>query len=122
VSFADLPTLTVDATQIRSLFQNLIMNAVRYNTSPKPVIEIGHTNQDNTCQFFVKDNGIGISPKFHDRIFGVFQRLHTDREYPGTGMGLALCKKIVERHGGTIWVESESGKGSIFKFTLPNCR
>jgi PAS domain S-box-containing protein len=118
ITCAELPNLTVDASQIRSLFQNLIMNAVRYNENPKPLIEIGCQEQDNDYHFFVKDNGIGISPKFYQRIFVVFQRLHTDREYPGTGLGLALCKKIVERHGGTIWVESEPQAGSTFHFTL----
>ena len=119
---ADLPTLTIDASQIQSLIQNLIINAVRYNESPKPVIEIGCLEHDNFYRFFVKDNGIGISPQFHQRIFMVFQRLHTDREYPGTGLGLALCKKIVERHGGTIWVESRPKSGSTFHFTLPKKR
>jgi light-regulated signal transduction histidine kinase (bacteriophytochrome) len=94
------------------------MNAVRYNENPKPLIEIGCQEQDNDYHFSVKDNGIGISPRFYQRIFVVFQRLHTDREYPGTGLGLALCKKIVERHGGTIWVESEPQAGSTFHFTL----
>ena len=119
---AQLPTLTIDASQIQSLFQNLIMTAVRYNESPKPTIEIGCREQDSVYKFFVKDNGIGISSQFYERIFMVFQRLHTDREYPGTGLGLALCKKIVERHGGIIWVESEPSGGSTFHFTLPKER
>jgi PAS domain S-box-containing protein len=119
---AGLPNLTIDAGQIQSLFQNLIVNAVRYNESPKPVIEIGCRELDDVYHFFVKDNGIGISPKYYQRIFMVFQRLHTDREYPGTGLGLALCKKIVERHGGTIWVESQPKGGSTFYFTLPKKR
>jgi signal transduction histidine kinase len=82
-------------------------------------VEIGSLVNDNVCRIFIRDNGIGIPPKFHQRIFMVFQRLHTEREYAGTGMGLALCKKIVERHGGTIWVESEPDKGATFYFTLP---
>ena len=114
-----LPNLKVDPGQIRSLFQNLIMNAVRYNESPTPRIEIGFQEQDATCLFSVKDNGIGIAPQFHQRIFLVFQRLHTTGEYPGTGLGLALCKKIVERHGGTIWVESRPQEGSTFYFSIP---
>ena len=122
ITCAKLPNLTVDAAQIQSLFQNLIINAVRYNESPKPCIEIGWRERDHVCHFFVKDNGIGISPQFHRRIFTVFQRLHTDREYPGTGLGLALCKKIVERHGGEIWVESKPREGSTFHFTLPKNR
>lgn len=119
---AQLPTLAVDASQIQSLFQNLIMNAVRYNESSNPTIEIGYREQDRTYQFFVIDNGIGISSQYYERIFMVFQRLHTDREYPGTGLGLALCKKIVERHGGSIWVESQPQGGSTFHFTLPKER
>jgi PAS domain S-box-containing protein len=119
---AELPNLMIDASQIRSLFQNLIVNAVRYNESPEPRVEIGCLQRDNVYEFFMKDNGIGISPKFYQRIFMVFQRLHTEREYPGTGLGLALCKKIVERHGGAIWVESGSQAGSTFHFTLPRKR
>jgi PAS domain S-box-containing protein len=122
ITCAQLPTLPIDAGQIQSLFQNLIINAVRYNESPQPIIEIGCQEQDSAYQFFVKDNGIGISSQFYERIFMVFQRLHTDREYPGTGLGLALCKKIVERHGGTIWVESQPQGGSTFHFTLPRGR
>ena len=114
-----LPNLKVDAGQIRSLFQNLIMNAVRYNESPAPFVDIGFQEQDAACLFSVKDNGIGIAPQFHQRIFLVFQRLHTTGEYPGTGLGLALCKKIVERHGGTIWVESRPQEGSTFYFSIP---
>lgn len=114
-----LPSLKVDAGQIRSLFQNLILNAMRYNESPRPLVEIGFHEQDAACHFYVKDNGIGIAPQFHQRIFMVFQRLHTAGEYPGTGLGLALCKKIIERHGGTIRVESEPGEGSTFYFSLP---
>lgn len=114
-----LPTLKVDAGQIRGLFQNLIMNAAQYNEDPAPRIEIGFEEEDSACHFYVKDNGIGIAPQFHQRIFVVFKRLHTAGEYPGTGLGLALCKKIVERHGGTIWVESRPREGSTFYFTLP---
>jgi PAS domain S-box-containing protein len=119
ITCAALPVLTVDAGQIQRLFQNLIMNAVKYNENPKPVIDIGCRKQKNVYLFFVKDNGIGISPEFHQRIFMLFQRLHTESEYPGTGLGLALCKKIVERHGGKIWVESQGKEGSTFNFTLP---
>lgn len=113
-----LPEIPVDASQIQRLFQNLIMNGLKYNQSSKPKVEIGYKNCGDSNPFFVKDNGIGISEKFHEKIFGVFQRLHTGKEYPGSGMGLALCKKIVEHHGGKIWVESEPGKGSTFYFTL----
>ncbi len=122
ITCAELPNLTIDASQIKRLFQNLIMNAVRYNESPVPVIDVGCQEHDHTYHFYVKDNGIGISPQFYQRIFMLFQRLHTDREYPGTGLGLALCKKIVERHGGTIWVKSQPQGGSIFYFSLPKQR
>jgi len=114
-----LPTLSIDENQIRSLFQNLLVNALRYNESEKPRVDIDFQELDDSYLFRVQDNGIGISPQFHQRIFMVFQRLHTDREYPGTGLGLALCKRIVERHGGTIWVESNPPGGSVFFFTLP---
>ncbi len=117
---AALPSLYVDATQIHMVFQNLIHNAVKYNTSPNPRVDIGvGEDRGAACCIFVKDNGIGIPPKFSDRIFQVFQRLHTDREYAGTGIGLSLCKRIVERHGGTIWVEPAPEGGSTFFFTLP---
>ncbi len=119
IHYADLPVLEVDAGQIQRLFQNLIVNAVKYNTSPKPVIEIDSAVNGDTCRFAFRDNGIGISAEFHQRIFTVFQRLHKHDEYSGSGMGLALCKKIVERHGGTIWVESQPDEGSTFYFTLP---
>ncbi len=118
VHFDPLPECSVDANQIQSLFQNLILNALKYNQSGSPCVEIGCRDDEDRYRFFVKDNGIGIAPKFHERIFLVFQRLHTEREYPGTGMGLAICKKIVERHGGTMWVESEPGKGATFYFTI----
>jgi PAS domain S-box-containing protein len=114
-----LPTLNVDANQMRSLFQNLLLNALQYNESPRPLVKIGFQELDESYLFQVQDTGIGILPQFHQRIFLVFQRLHTDSEYPGTGLGLALCKKIIERHGGTIWVESNPTGGSIFCFTLP---
>lgn len=118
----DLPDIEADPGQMQSLFQNLILNGLRYNQSPRPVIEVGSSVQDNFYRILIRDNGIGIAPKFHQRIFMVFQRLHTNGEYSGTGMGLAVCRKIVERHGGTIWVESEPDKGAVFCFTLPRNR
>ncbi|QTA80602.1 Two component system sensor histidine kinase, PAS domain-containing [Desulfonema limicola] len=119
ISYTKMPCTAVDSSQIQSLLQNLIQNAIKYAGKKKPVIQISCREDETMYYFSVKDNGIGIDPKFHERIFLVFQRLHTRKEYQGTGLGLALCKKIVERHGGTIWVESESGKGAIFYFTLP---
>ena len=120
VLYPDLPTVAVDFAQIQILFQNLIINAVKYNESSKPKVEIGYRKKKNEYEFFVKDNGIGIPGEFHERIFMVFQRLHTTEEYEGIGLGLTTCKKIVERHGGTIWVESSPGEGTAFYFTLPS--
>ncbi len=117
-----LPSLDADSGQMQSLFRNLILNGLKYNVDARPTVEIGCVIDDRFCRFFVRDNGIGISPKFHERIFLIFQRLHTEREYPGSGMGLALCKKIVERHGGIIWVESQPNEGATFYFTMPRSR
>jgi light-regulated signal transduction histidine kinase (bacteriophytochrome) len=114
-----LPDIKGDKTQLVQLFQNLINNAIKYRNNVNPVIEISVQSSENTWFISVSDNGIGIDQQFRDRIFKIFQRLHTRDEYEGTGIGLALCNKIVERHGGKIWVESEVGKGSVFKFTLP---
>ncbi|MFZ7127868.1 MAG: MASE3 domain-containing protein [Desulfobacterales bacterium] len=122
IACGELPVVPIDASQIQSLFQNLILNGLKYNHSQKPIIEIGCEAHDGFHRFVVKDNGIGIPPKFQERIFLVFQRLHTEEEYPGTGLGLALCKKVVERHGGTLWVDSDPGRGSAFYFTLPRHR
>ncbi|MBF0230846.1 MAG: PAS domain S-box protein [Desulfamplus sp.] len=119
ISCQKMPNALIDGSQIQSLLQNLIQNAIKYAGEKDPEIEIGWKEERNMFCFYVKDNGIGIDPKFHDRIFIIFQRLHTSREYQGTGLGLALCKKIVERHGGRIWVESTPEKGSTFYFTLP---
>ena len=116
-----LPTVRGDKTQITQLFQNLIANAIKFRSEEPPAVHIGAACDvaHNEWQISVRDNGIGFDIKYAGKIFTIFQRLHTQEEYPGTGMGLALCKKIVERHGGRIWVESELGKGSTFYFTLP---
>lgn len=118
VTAAKLPTLAVDRIQIATLFQNLIGNAIKFTKNSTPIIQISAQAKGDRWQIAVKDNGIGIDPKYHTRIFTVFQRLHTREEYSGTGIGLAVCKKIVERHGGELWVESEEGQGSTFYFTL----
>lgn len=115
-----MPTLMADGIQLMQLFQNLIGNAIKFR-SPEvsPEIHIGVERQEDDWLFSVRDNGIGLGPEFADRIFVIFQRLHTRDEYPGSGMGLAICKKIVECHRGHIWVESEVGQGATFYFTLP---
>jgi len=114
-----LPTVTADTVQLERLFQNLIGNAVKYHGKEDPEVRVSAEKNSKVWTFSVKDNGIGIGPDDRERVFGIFQRLHTREEYPGTGIGLAVCKKIVERHGGEIWVESELDKGSVFKFTMP---
>ena len=114
-----LPTVMGDPGQLVQLFQNLIGNAIKFRDKAPPRIHADAQPLDKTWLFSVKDNGIGIDPQYADRIFLIFQRLHTIDKYPGTGIGLAICRKIVERHGGQIWVESKVGEGSTFKFTLP---
>lgn len=114
-----LPVIKAIQSQIEHLFQNLVGNAMKYHSNKPPEIEVGCTEQDDMWQFYIKDNGIGIDQKFFDKIFVLFQRLHNRSEYSGTGIGLAICKKIVERHGGHIWVESTVGNGSTFYFTIP---
>ena len=113
-----LPTLRGDDTQLIQLFQNLIGNALKFSGDRRPEIHIAAKPRGRGWMFSVRDNGIGIDPKQAERVFLVFQRLHTREEYPGTGIGLAVCKKIVERHGGRIWVESAAGQGSVFCFTI----
>jgi PAS domain S-box-containing protein len=115
-----LPTVLADKMQLLQLFQNLLANAIKFRVEQSPEIYITAKHIDGFWQFAIKDNGIGIEPRHFERIFLIFQRLHSRRHYAGTGMGLAICKKIVDRHGGTIWPVSEPGMGTTFFFTLPD--
>jgi PAS domain S-box-containing protein len=116
----ELPTVVAEPTQLTQLFQNLIGNAIKFHPDGVPPrIHVGCRPEEGHWLFWVQDNGIGIAPEFHEKIFLIFQRLHTREKYPGTGIGLAICKKIVEQHGGRIWIESQAGKGSTFFFTVP---
>jgi len=119
VTHDELPTVAADSSQMRQLFQNLLGNAIKFRGDAPPRVHVGVRRQDGEWAFSFRDNGIGIAPEYHDRVFGVFQRLHGRSEYPGTGIGLAICEKIVSRHGGRIWVESEPGLGATFFFSLP---
>jgi signal transduction histidine kinase len=119
VTHDHLPAVAIDPTQLVQLFQNLIGNAIKFRGKESPVIRISAESQGATWLFAVADNGIGVSPQYKDKIFVIFQRLHTREEYSGNGVGLAICKKIVEQRGGRIWVESEVGSGATFHFTLP---
>jgi PAS domain S-box-containing protein len=115
-----LPKVGIHEFQLEQVFQNLIGNAIRYRSSESPRINVTAERQGNEWLFSVQDNGIGIDPRYKEQVFGIFKRLHSASEYSGTGMGLAICQRIIERTGGRIWVESELGKGSTFFFTLPS--
>jgi light-regulated signal transduction histidine kinase (bacteriophytochrome) len=115
----ELPMVRADASQFVQLFQNLLANAIKFRGKNFPRVHVSARDEGREWIFSVRDNGIGIDRQYADRIFVIFQRLHTQQEYSGTGIGLAVCKRIAERHGGKIWFDSEPGKGSTFFFTLP---
>ena len=119
VAIESLPLIGANGDLLLRLFQNLIMNAIKYAGEGPPVIHISASASDGETVFAVKDNGIGIDQKYHQQIFDPFRRLHTAPEHEGTGIGLATCKRIVEQHGGRIWVESQLGEGSQFLFAIP---
>jgi light-regulated signal transduction histidine kinase (bacteriophytochrome) len=113
-----MPEVMADGAQLSQVFQNLIGNAIKFRTEEPPKIHVGARADEHSWVFTVSDNGIGLDTQYAERIFMMFQRLHNKAEYPGTGIGLAIVKKIVERHGGRIWVESQPGKGALFGFTI----
>jgi light-regulated signal transduction histidine kinase (bacteriophytochrome) len=119
VTMDDLPVIEAQPAQMHQLFQNLISNAIKFHGAVSPRVHVSARKEGEEWIFRIKDNGIGIDPKYQEQIFKIFQRLHSRNEYPGTGIGLAICKKIVERHGGRIWVESTPGDGSSFLFSVP---
>lgn len=117
----DLPVIVCDRIKLTEVFLNLINNAVKFSSKQekRPVVEVGYFGEDHAHRFFVKDNGIGIDPKYHDQIFGIFKRLHTADEYEGSGAGLGIVKKVIDDHKGKIWIESQVGAGTTFFFTIP---
>ncbi|MFH1867414.1 MAG: ATP-binding protein [Candidatus Omnitrophota bacterium] len=117
-----LPTIYCDRIKISEVILNLVNNAIKFsskNKKEKPRVEIGYIDDRDSHEFFVKDNGIGIDPKYHSQVFGIFKRLHTTKEYEGTGAGLSIVKRVIDDHEGKIWIESEAGKGAVFNFTIP---
>ncbi|OGX38030.1 MAG: hypothetical protein A3C53_08265 [Omnitrophica WOR_2 bacterium RIFCSPHIGHO2_02_FULL_68_15] len=120
VTHDPLPMVMASPSQMTQILQNLVGNAIKYHGDAPPKVHVSALQKSGFWQFSIQDNGIGIDPQYADRVFIIFQRLHTKKEYAGTGIGLAICKKMVERHGGQVWLESEGeGKGTTFKFTLP---
>ena len=114
-----MPVISADAGQLSQLLQNLVGNGIKFRNGGSPLVHVSVVEREHQWEFSVRDNGIGIEQQYFDRIFVIFQRLHTKGDYPGTGIGLALCRRIVERHGGKIWVESKPDEGSTFYFTIP---
>jgi PAS domain S-box-containing protein len=120
IDLGELPVVVADRGTLRQVFQNLISNALKFNSNGSPSVEVSGTRSDEGVTFSVADNGIGISPDHSERIFRMFQRLHGRDEYGGTGIGLAICKRVVERHGGSIWCQPREGGGTVFQFTIPD--
>lgn len=118
ITVGALPRLRVDTSNFIRLFQNLIGNSLKYRSAAPPVIDISCEKSGKEWRFCIRDNGIGINPAYLDKIFVIFKRLHSKTKYPGTGIGLALCKKIIDRHGGRIWADSSGAGGTTFYFTL----
>jgi light-regulated signal transduction histidine kinase (bacteriophytochrome) len=108
----------VDPSQIGQLLQNLVANAIKFRGEAEPIIHVAAVEKESTWQFSIQDNGIGIDPEYREKVFQVFERLHTRDKYSGTGVGLSICKKIVERHRGAIWIDSRPGEGTTFHFAL----
>ena len=119
VEAGELPVVAADRPQLTQVFQNLISNAIKFRSAAPPAISIGAGRRQHHWQFTVRDNGIGIAAEHADSVFGIFHRLHTRVEYPGNGIGLAICKRIVERFGEKIWLEACPGQGTAFQFNLP---
>lgn len=119
ITHGELPIVLADGSQLAQVFQNLIGNAIKFHGDQPPAVHVEARRDGNWWLFSVQDNGIGIAPEFGEKVFMIFQRLHAKDKYPGTGIGLAICKKIIDRHGGRIWVESALGQGATFYFTLP---
>ncbi len=119
ITYDSLPTVAGDTSQVLQLFQNLVSNALKFHSKEPPIINITVRSEGDNWLFGVRDNGIGVEMEFAERIFVIFQRLHLKEQYAGCGIGLAVCKTIVQRHGGRIWIESSPGEGSTFCFTMP---
>jgi chemotaxis family two-component system sensor kinase Cph1 len=119
ISYDPLPVLPMRKVHLEQLFQNLLGNSIKYRSAERPHIHIAAEQKESSWVIAVKDNGIGVEAGYSERIFGIFKRLHREEEYPGTGMGLAICQRIVERYHGRIWVESEYGHGATFFFAIP---
>jgi light-regulated signal transduction histidine kinase (bacteriophytochrome) len=119
VTHDDLPTIAGERSQLAQLLQNLISNGIKYHGDQPPRVHVSAQWQDGVWTIAVRDEGIGIDAKYHEKIFEIFRRLHTEQEYSGTGIGLAVCRRIVHRHGGQMWLESQPGEGCTFYFSVP---